>query len=199
MKTKHIFIAVGLVAAILCAAVVVAVLESREPAQQSLRLENKTRPVPPPQAVETTVPVEISPAEKNAAPSETAQQPRPVKAAKNTGAGSQPPVAANGVGDPLARVALSFVGADPYAEEYWIEAINNADLSADERQNLIEDLNEDGLSDPDNPTADDLPLIVNRIQLIEELAPDAMDDVNAAAFQEAYKDLVNMYVRLAKK
>jgi hypothetical protein len=40
---------------------------------------------------------------------------------------------------------------------------------------------------------------VNRIQLIEELAPDAMDDVNAAAFQEAYKDLVNMYVRLAKK
>jgi hypothetical protein len=102
------------------------------------------------------------------------------------------------VGDPLARVALSFVGADPYAEAYWIGAINNPDLSADERQNLIEDLNEDGLSDPDSPTAADLPLIANRRQLIEELAPDAMDDVNAAAFQEAHKDLMNMYARLTR-
>jgi hypothetical protein len=33
---------------------------------------------------------------------------------------------------------------------------------------------------------------LNRLQLIEELAPNAMDQVNADAFAEAYKDLVNM-------
>jgi hypothetical protein len=33
---------------------------------------------------------------------------------------------------------------------------------------------------------------LNRIQLIEELAPDSMDQVNADAFAEAYKDLVNL-------
>jgi len=94
--------------------------------------------------------------------------------------------------DPIARAALSFVGMDPYAEAYWAGAINNPDLSADERQNLIEDLNEDGLSDPQHPAPEDMPLIVNRLQIIEELAPYAMDQVNADAFQEAYKDLVNM-------
>jgi hypothetical protein len=100
--------------------------------------------------------------------------------------------------DPDARVALSYVGADPDAEAYWVGAINDPNLSADERQNLIEDLNEDGLSDPQNPGPGDLPLIVNRLQLIEELAPGAMDRVNADAFAEAYKDLVNMYDSLTQ-
>jgi hypothetical protein len=94
--------------------------------------------------------------------------------------------------DEIARVALSFVGADPEAEEYWVAAINDASLPADERQNLIEDLNEDGLSDPKHPSVDDLPLILNRIWLIETLADSAMDKVNADAFQEAYKDLLNL-------
>lgn len=94
--------------------------------------------------------------------------------------------------DKLAREALSFVGLDPGAEEYWIEAINDPHLSADERQNLIEDLNEDGLSDPKHPTLDDLPVILSRLQLIEELAPGAMDQVNSDAFSEAYKDLLNL-------
>jgi hypothetical protein len=89
-------------------------------------------------------------------------------------------------------VALSFVGADPEAEAYWVAAINDPSLSADERQNLIEDLNEDGLSDPKHPGPEDLPLIVSRLQLIEELAPNAMDQVNLDAFQEAHKDLVAM-------
>jgi hypothetical protein len=40
-------------------------------------------------------------------------------------------------------------------------------------------------------------LILSRIALIEELGPGAMDEVNDAAFREAYKDLVNMYLRLA--
>jgi hypothetical protein len=94
--------------------------------------------------------------------------------------------------DPLARVALRTVGADPRANQYWMRAINNPGLTAHERKNLIEDLNEDGLSDPKHPTQRDLPLILSRIGLIESLAPFAMDQANAEAFQEAYKDLVKM-------
>lgn len=94
--------------------------------------------------------------------------------------------------DPLARAALARVGIDPAAESYWYAAINNPNLPANERKDLIEDLNEDGLSNPHNPAPDDMPVILNRIQLIETVGPDAMDKVNADAFQEAYKDLVNL-------
>ncbi len=44
----------------------------------------------------------------------------------------------------------------------------------------------------DRPTVDDLPMLVNRLSLTEHHAPLAIDDVNAAAFAEAYKDLANM-------
>ncbi|HSU56250.1 MAG TPA: hypothetical protein VLT36_19480 [Candidatus Dormibacteraeota bacterium] len=94
--------------------------------------------------------------------------------------------------DPDARLALSMVGADPDAEAYWFGAINDPALPAHERQDLIEDLNEDGLSDPKHPAPEDLPLILNRLQLIELLGPSAMDKVNADAFEEAYKDLLNL-------
>jgi len=99
--------------------------------------------------------------------------------------------------DPLAREALSYVGADPEAEEVWADAINNPDLPPNERKDLIEDLNEDGFPDPKNITEEDLPLILSRLRLIEAHGPYALDDVNAAAFGEAYKDLVQMYLRLA--
>jgi hypothetical protein len=98
--------------------------------------------------------------------------------------------------DPLARTALAYVGADPDAEMYWYAAINNPNLLAHERQDLIEDLNEDGLSDPQDPTLEDLPLILSRIGLIEEVGWDAMDEVNADAFAEAYKDLVNLALQV---
>ena len=81
---------------------------------------------------------------------------------------------------------------DPDAEDYWFAAINDLTLPANERQNLIEDLNEEGLSDPEHPTIDDLPLIFSRLELIETIAPDAADEVNADAFMEAYKDLLNL-------
>ena len=97
----------------------------------------------------------------------------------------------------VARQALAFVGADPEAESVWLDAINDPERSAHERSDLIEDLNEEGFADPRNPTIDDLPLIQNRLALIEALAEDAMDDTNAAAFAEAYKDLVNMYAKAA--
>ena len=98
--------------------------------------------------------------------------------------------------DPVAREALTFVGADPEAEAVWVDAINNPDLPARERQDLIEDLNEEGFADPKNLTPDDLPLILSRLELIEQYAPSAMDEVNLAAFMEAYKDLMNMAARL---
>lgn len=94
--------------------------------------------------------------------------------------------------DPIARAALFFVGTDPVAETYWNLAINDPGLSATERQDLIEDLNEDGISDPRYPGPEDLPLIMARLDLIEALAPDAMDEVNADAFAEAYEDLLNL-------
>jgi len=95
----------------------------------------------------------------------------------------------------LERYALAFVGADSMAEAIWLDAINDPAVSAHDRSDLIEDLNEDGFADPKHLTPDDLPLIANRLALIEREAPLAMDETNAAAFAEAYKDLVNMYER----
>jgi hypothetical protein len=106
-----------------------------------------------------------------------------------------PPPDQETIQDPTARIALAFVGIDPDAERYWYAAINDPSRSAHERQDLIEDLNEEGLFDPQNPTLEDLPLILNRIQLIETVFWDAMDEVNADAFLEAYKDLVNLALR----
>lgn len=114
---------------------------------------------------------------------------RPARPIRNNGGPAQakPPLQ-----DPEARLALSFVGVDPMAEQYWMAAINDPDLPAEERKDLIEDLNEDGLSDPKHPGPEDLPLIVSRLRLIETLAPEAMDPVNAGAFAEAYRDLSNL-------
>jgi hypothetical protein len=98
--------------------------------------------------------------------------------------------------EPFARLALTFAGADPRATEFYAETINDPALTPNHRRNLIEDLNQDGFADPKNLTANDLPLIENRIELIEKLAPSALDDANAAAFQEAYKDLLLMQSKI---
>ena len=76
------------------------------------------------------------------------------------------------------------------------QAINDPVLTKNHRKNLIEDLNQDGFTDRKNLGAQDLPLIQNRIALIEQLAPVATDPVNLAAFKEAYKDLLNMRERI---
>lgn len=101
--------------------------------------------------------------------------------------------------DPAARNALKLVGSDSAAERYWLGAINNPLLPPGERKDLIEDLNEDGLSDPRHPGLIDLPLIAARIRLLEQLMPDALDQVNADAFQEAHKDLVTLYAKLTQQ
>jgi hypothetical protein len=98
--------------------------------------------------------------------------------------------------DPLAREALSYVGLDAMAEVVWAEAIANPDLPSKEREDLIEDLNEEGFPDPKHITIDDLPLIVSRLALIEGYASVGFDEEVYPHFQEAYKDLFNMYVRL---
>ncbi len=92
--------------------------------------------------------------------------------------------------DPEARVALELVGVDPAAEAYWLDAINDPSLPPNERQDLIEDLNEVGLSDPQHPAPEDLPVILSRLALLDQLP--AMDQVNSAAMDEAYKDLENL-------
>lgn len=98
----------------------------------------------------------------------------------------------------LQRLALSLVGSDPEADLIWTTSINDPLLPANERKDLIEDLNENGFPDPKHVTLDDVPLILSRINLIEQLAPASMDDVNAAAFAEAYKDLVEMLTKTLK-
>ncbi len=72
------------------------------------------------------------------------------------------------------RGALSLIGYDPGADEIWITIINDPSVSAKARSNLIEDLNEDGLSYR-NLTFADLPVIQYRIELVEYIRPDAMD------------------------
>jgi hypothetical protein len=129
--------------------------------------------------------------------------------ASETGAGRLWPVrtgrtagaAAVGTAEPavpveLAFKALQYVGVDPEAEKTWQRAIDDPNMPAGVRSDLIEDLNQEGYADNSHPTKSDLPLIRARLELIERLAPLAKDAVNAAAFAEAYKDLLEMYVRL---
>ena len=151
--------------------------------------------VPPEESLPAAPPV-AAPAPPNSAPQTTpvAEQPKPVARAPNAqaqgGRGAKPPK--EPLHDPLARDALALVGMDATAEAYWCVAINDPQLPTHERQDLIEDLNEEGLSDPKHPGLEDLPVILSRIRLIEAAGPYAMDQVNADAFDEAYKDLINL-------
>ena len=95
----------------------------------------------------------------------------------------------------IAREALYTVGLDPVAEKVWLDTINNLENPARDRKNLIEDLDTTGLKSHRNPTAEDIPLIQSRLALIEKYAPSAADPVNAAAFQEAKKDLTRMLAK----
>jgi len=97
--------------------------------------------------------------------------------------------------DPMAREAMALVGNDPDAEAYWLAAINDPSVPGPEREDLIEDLNENGFINGRTPVPADLPLILRRIEIVEALEP--MDEVNAAAKQEVLKDLGNMVDRFA--
>lgn len=109
---------------------------------------------------------------------------------------SDPRITDPGSKEPLARVALAYVGAVADADQFYQQTINDRALPKSARKNLIEDLNEDGLNFK-NLSATDLPLIQKRMELIEKISASAMDEVNAAAFKEAYKDLANMREKAA--
>ena len=207
MKSTRALVFAALAVAILCGVAGLMVAErkmARDAAAQAARLAPADLPQAKSEAGASVIPA-VAPAEAVAEEASAAPgnmvRPEPVRASgQPTGNARNTVAAAKKAGtpakeplkDPVARAALAFVGMDAEAEAYWFEAINDPSLSAHERSDLIEDLNEDGLSDPKHPTEDDLPLIVNRLMIIERMGPDAMDAVNADAFQEAYKDLVNL-------
>lgn len=102
--------------------------------------------------------------------------------------------------EPLARLALAYVGANPQAVQLWHEAILDPSLSPGQRRNLIEDLNDDGILNRKTPTPEDLKLIANRFALTQAyLQQDYVlnDKLLNAAFLEANKDLANYLERAA--
>jgi hypothetical protein len=196
MKNLKQLIVVALAVVAVCGAVGVVIMKRKAKRTAAVApvaaLHETGLAQPPAPPMEALPAVEEAPRPVEPAP--------PPKAVKNTGELPPAVVPANqgqGQADPppqdvLAREALTFVGMDLQATTYWVAAINDPDLPAEERKNLIEDLNEDGLPDPRFPTMEDLPLIMSRLRLIEQLVPDAMDQDNLDAFAEAYKDLTNL-------
>jgi hypothetical protein len=87
---------------------------------------------------------------------------------------------------------------DSDAEQYWLAAIYDTNLPANEREDLMEDLNETGFADPKNLTADDLPLIASRLALISAILPNT-DDFMAPHLLEAQKDLVKMSAQASQR
>lgn len=175
----------------------------RAKAARAAELDQARRERKPPLAPNSPPPEQLSPEPAAPAVSEAEKPATPMKKPPEAAAVAPQPLPNPGSQkawqDPVARMALSLAGADPDAEEVWAEAINNPDLPPKERQDLIEDLNEEGFPDPKHLTAEDLPMILGRIELIEEHAPEAMDEVNWRAFMEAYKDLLNMLDRVVRE
>jgi hypothetical protein len=100
----------------------------------------------------------------------------------------------------LGRYALSYVGADPMADEVWTWLVYDTSLPDKVREDLMEDLNENGFSDGNGrrATMDDLPLIESRLALLEEHLAGA-DEFMLVHLAEAYKDLANMWFRLNRE
>lgn len=155
----------------------------------------KSQPAPAVQ-VETTPPA-IAPAQE--IPELQAGPAKPVsfqpKSKTHKIARTQPSQPKDPLHDPDARDALALVGLDPQAEQYWLQAIYDTSLPDKEREDLMEDLNEAGFADPKNITPDDLPLIMSRLQIIEQIEPNA-DPFMKEHLDEAYKDLAHMYAEL---
>jgi hypothetical protein len=98
----------------------------------------------------------------------------------------------------LARVGLSYVGSDPQAVELFHAAVVDPKLKPEQRRNLVEDLNEHGLSNKKNPSAEDRKIILSRYTLTENYLKESYvqsDKVLREAFQEANKDLKKMLER----
>lgn len=102
--------------------------------------------------------------------------------------------------EPLARAALAYVGSNEQALDLFHTALLDESLLPDQRRNLVEDLNEDGLNNRRNPTPEDLHIIANRYALTQSyLKQDYVqnDKMLSEAFHEADKDLRNMLDKAA--
>jgi hypothetical protein len=193
----------GVTGVVVCALLVVSAMRSGNTPETVV--VNDGAATPEPKKMEPFVP-SLGSADAEGSPAETVADKRSAGAGGKTAGtlrrGSKQETAAMDVGRGFweqakvskaeAREALATVGADSNAEAVWWMAINDMSLDPEVRRDLIEDLNEDGFTDPKHPRKEDLPLIESRISLIEELAREPMDDVNGEAFAEAYKDLLNM-------
>lgn len=202
MKRKGT-LAAGLVVLFLCIAILVFLKqqETRFQAPKARReapLAQAPGPTPPiEKPLVTPAPLEPLPAESNTGPLDGKPQTFVEKTAaqvnekteKLAQAEKAPAKDEKVVQDPLAREALIFVGLDEDAEMYWFAAIQDSTLPASERQDLIDDLNEEGLPDPKHPTMDDLPLILSRLEIIKEIAPSIPEGLD---WQESYDDLLNL-------
>jgi len=100
--------------------------------------------------------------------------------------------------EPLARVALTYVGASDSAVQLWHTAINDASLKPAQRRELVLDLDQDGLQNDKTPTPVDLPIVANRLSITQAyLQQDYVqnDPVLQKAFLEANKDLQKLLER----
>jgi hypothetical protein len=195
MKTTTL--AAGLVVILGCLVAGVMSIKGPQPAQKARHetQASKQAPVEP----QAAAPVREAPPEADAVPpSDHAASGEPAKTEGETSVKKQevatparPVKQPKQLQDPLARVAMSLVGADPDAEAYWLEAIYDSSLPDQEREDLIEDLNEEGLSDHQRPGPEDFPLIMNRIVILQEIFPHA-DQFMLPHLREAYKDLLNL-------
>ena len=102
--------------------------------------------------------------------------------------------------EPLARIALTYVGGDTQALELFHTAILDPSLLPDQKSNLVEDLNEEGLTNQKVPTPEDLQLIAKRYELTQAYLQETYvlnDETLHAAFVEADKDLHRMLEKAA--
>ena len=207
---RVIFVIISLSAALMVAFVFVSLrpsaVERPPPGPQKLPVTVKAPDIKPSIVVLDTPAPEAAPVPAEAKPAAIAsasdiQSPppsvQPASAQVKSRKAPKPPK--EPLKDPLARVALSMVGFDADAEEYWLMAINDPTITGEEKEDLIEDLNEEGFDDPKNVTADDIPLILSRLNIIEAYAPFAADELNARSFLEAYKDLWNMLAKASAR
>jgi hypothetical protein len=165
MKTKFmigaaVFVALAAILAVACWPVT-----RPAPAKSVAANPQSVTSAPTPEPVTETAPVVI--AQTSPAPEKTPDLiPAKKSASKKKSAAPKEPLH-----DPEAREALSLVGTDPEAEAYWLSAITDPSLPDQEREDLMEDLNEAGFADPKHPSADEIPLIQNRIALLGRSCP----------------------------
>jgi hypothetical protein len=152
----------------------------------------------PPQPTQSVAPVAETPLRQVEEPvkeSSVQPAPKPKAPVQAQAPAAKPPK--EPLHDPDARDALALVGLDPDAEQYWLSAIYDSNLPDNEREDLMEDLNETGFADPKNLTADDLPLIISRLEIIDAVLPNT-DDFMAEHLLEAQKDLINMFGKVSQ-